>query len=79
MIAEVHDGPGVLPGRYAGPDIKLVPGPTPQQLAVAGERAAADVFGGPDLCGGGDVGPVRVPVVGVDRSVRCDQCGPLVD
>ena len=46
MIAEVHDGPGVLPGRYAGPDIKLVQGPTGQQLAVAAERAAADVLAG---------------------------------
>jgi hypothetical protein len=43
---EVHDGPGVLPGRYAGPDIRLVAGPTPQQVAVAEERAAADVLAG---------------------------------
>ena len=46
MIMEVHDGPGVLPGRYAGPDIKLVHSPTPQQVAVAEERAEADVLAG---------------------------------
>ena len=46
MIAEVHDGPGVLPGRYAGPDIKLVHSPTSQQVAVAEERAEADVLAG---------------------------------
>ena len=46
MMGEVHDGPGVLPGRYAGPGIKLVQGPTAQQRAVAAERAAAEVLAG---------------------------------
>jgi hypothetical protein len=39
---EVHNGPGVLPGRYAGPAIVLHQGPTPEQVALAEERAYAD-------------------------------------
>jgi hypothetical protein len=44
VITEVHDGPGVLPGRYAGPAIPIHSGPTPQQVARAEERAEADVL-----------------------------------
>jgi hypothetical protein len=36
----------VLPGRYAGPDMVLVAGPTPQQVAIAEQRAEADVLAG---------------------------------
>lgn len=43
---ELHDGPGVLPGRYARPAIRLHEGPTPQQVAVAEERAYADRLAG---------------------------------
>jgi hypothetical protein len=46
MIMEVHDGPGVLPGRYAGTDMVLVAGPTPEQVAIAEQRAEADVLAG---------------------------------
>jgi hypothetical protein len=46
VTAEIHDGPGVVPGRYAGLDIRIHSGPTPQQLARAGERASADVLAG---------------------------------
>lgn len=42
----VHEGPGVLPGRYAGGPIVLHAGPTPQQEQVAAERAAADALAG---------------------------------
>ena len=42
----VHDGPGVVPGRYPGEPIPLHPGRTPQQEAVAAERAAADALAG---------------------------------
>lgn len=37
MIREIHDGPGVLPGRYAGPAIAVHAGLTPQQAALAEE------------------------------------------
>jgi hypothetical protein len=46
VVMEVHDGPGVLPGRYAGPAIPIHVGLTPQQVTVAEERAAADVLAG---------------------------------
>jgi hypothetical protein len=37
---------GWLPGRYTGPDMVLVAGPTPQQVAIAEQRAEADVLAG---------------------------------
>jgi hypothetical protein len=46
MITDVRDGPGVLSGRYAGPAIEIHDGPTPQQVAVAAERSAADAPAG---------------------------------
>lgn len=42
----VHDGPGVLPGRYPGPATPIHHRPTPQELAVAEERAEADALAG---------------------------------
>jgi hypothetical protein len=41
-----HDGPGVVPGRYAGEAIRLHDGPTPQQLEHAEQRAYADALAG---------------------------------
>jgi hypothetical protein len=46
MSTEVHKGPGVLRGRYAGPAIEIHHGPTPQHVAVATERSAADTRSG---------------------------------
>jgi hypothetical protein len=46
MIMEVHDGPGVLPGRYAGSAIPIHSGSTPQQVALAEQQAAADALAG---------------------------------
>ncbi len=43
---DVHDGPGVVPGRYAGGPIVLHAGPTPQQVERAAERAEADALAG---------------------------------
>ncbi len=43
---QVYEGPGVLPGRYAGPVKRLHSGPTPQQVQIAEERAAADQLAG---------------------------------
>jgi hypothetical protein len=42
----VHDGPGVVPGRYSSGPIVLHEGPTPQQTERAAERAAADALAG---------------------------------
>lgn len=43
---ETHEGPGVLPGRYAGPAIPLHRGLTPQQQQEVVDRAAADGLAG---------------------------------
>src|SRR5215203_5019609 len=42
----VHDRPGVIPGRYAGEAIPIHDGPTPQQVAYQEQRAHADVLAG---------------------------------
>jgi hypothetical protein len=41
-----HDGPGVVPGHYAGEAIRLHEGPTPQQLAYEQEKVQADGLAG---------------------------------
>jgi hypothetical protein len=41
-----HDGPGVVPGRYAGEAIPIHEGPTPQQVAYEGQRSQADELAG---------------------------------
>ena len=41
-----HDGPGVIPGRYAGPAIPISTGPTPQQIAENARKADADRLAG---------------------------------
>lgn len=46
VMSRVHEGPGVLQGRYPGEAVRLHVGPTPQQTAVAAERAAADALAG---------------------------------
>jgi Domain of unknown function (DUF222)/HNH endonuclease len=43
---DIHEGPGVVPGRYAGPAIPVHRGPTPQQEQVAEDRAEADALAG---------------------------------
>ena len=46
LIMNDHDGPGVIPGRYAGPAIPISTGPTPQQIAENARKAAADRLAG---------------------------------
>ena len=46
LIMNDHDGPGVIPGRYAGPAIPISTGPTPQQIAEDARKAAADRLAG---------------------------------
>ena len=41
-----HDGVGVLPGRYPGEPIRVHEGPTPQQIAHAESKSAADALAG---------------------------------
>jgi hypothetical protein len=45
-IMNHHEGPGVVPGRYAGEAIAIHDGPTPDQLAFAEQRAHADALAG---------------------------------
>ena len=46
MIRNTHEGPGVLPGRYAGEAIPISDGPTPEQLAFQQHKAPADGLAG---------------------------------
>jgi hypothetical protein len=46
LIMNDHDGPGVVPGRYAGEAIPIHEGPTPQQVAYEGQRSQADGLAG---------------------------------
>jgi hypothetical protein len=46
LMMAVHEGAGVLPGRYAGEPIHLHEGPTPQQQEHDPARRAADVLAG---------------------------------
>ncbi|HEX5907623.1 MAG TPA: DUF222 domain-containing protein, partial [Propionibacteriaceae bacterium] len=46
MILNDHDGPGVVPGRYAGEAIPIHDGPTPQQVGYQEQRAHADELAG---------------------------------
>ena len=46
LIMNDHDGPDVIPGRYAGPAIPISTGPTPQQIAENARKAAADRLAG---------------------------------
>jgi hypothetical protein len=46
QIMNVHDGPGVVPGRYSGEAIRIHDGATPQQLAEEQQRAQADALAG---------------------------------
>jgi hypothetical protein len=41
-----HDGPGVVPGRYAGEAIPIHDGPTPQSIADEEQRRQADRLAG---------------------------------
>jgi hypothetical protein len=43
---DCHEGPGVIPGRYAGEPIRIHEGPTPQQVAYEEQRADADALAG---------------------------------
>jgi hypothetical protein len=45
-IMNTHDGPGVVPGRYAGDAIPIHDGPTPQQIINAEQRVQADGLAG---------------------------------
>ena len=42
MIRNKDEGPGVLPGRYAGVEIPISDGPTPEQVALREHKVAAD-------------------------------------
>jgi hypothetical protein len=46
VIGKNHDGPDVLPGRYAGPAIAVHSSPTPEQVALAEEQADANALAG---------------------------------
>jgi Domain of unknown function (DUF222) len=46
LITDDHEGPGLVPGRYAGEAIRLHEGQTPQQAASAQQRAEANGLAG---------------------------------
>jgi hypothetical protein len=46
LIMNDHDGPGVVPGRYAREAIRSHDGPTPQQVANEQQRVEADGLAG---------------------------------
>jgi Domain of unknown function (DUF222) len=46
LILNDHDGPGVIPGRYAGEAIPIHDGPTPQQIAYEEDKANAEALAG---------------------------------
>ncbi len=46
MSSTIHDGPGVIPGRYPGDSIRISDGPTPQQVAHETDKARADGLAG---------------------------------
>ena len=46
MSSKIHDGLGVVPGRYAGEAIPIHDGPTPEQLAFEQHKADADGLAG---------------------------------
>jgi hypothetical protein len=45
-IMNVHDGPGVIPGRYAGEPIRVHEGPTPEAVGYEEQRKHADALAG---------------------------------
>jgi len=46
VSSKIHDGLGVVPGRYAGEAIPIHDGPTPEQLAFRQHKADADGLAG---------------------------------
>jgi hypothetical protein len=46
VSSTIHDGPGVIPGRYPGDSIRISDGPTPQQVAYETDKARADGLAG---------------------------------
>ena len=46
LMRNDHDGPGVVPGRYAGEAIPIHDGPTPESVAYEEQRAVADALAG---------------------------------
>ena len=46
VSSKIHDGPGVVPGRYAGEAIPIHDGPTPGQLAFRQHKRDADGLAG---------------------------------
>ena len=46
VSSKIHNGPGVVPGRYAGEAIPIHSGPTPEQLAFQQHKTDADGLAG---------------------------------
>jgi hypothetical protein len=51
----VHEGAGVIPGRYAGEAIRIHDGPTPQQVAYQEQQRHADALAGKIAAAAADV------------------------
>jgi hypothetical protein len=58
-----HDGPGVIPGRYAGEAIPIHDGPTPQTIAHQKQREHADALAGRISAAAADAARGQIHVV----------------
>jgi hypothetical protein len=65
LIMNVHEGRGVVRGRYAGEAIPIHDGPTPQQIIEAERRGQADGLAGRICAAAADAAAVSMHVVGV--------------
>jgi hypothetical protein len=60
----VHEGPGVLPGRYTGEAIPIHDGPTPDTIAEDQRRVHADGLAG-RICAAATEAALPIRVVGI--------------
>jgi hypothetical protein len=60
LIMNVHEGGGVVPGRYAGEAIPIHDGPTPETIAEEERRVHADGLAGRICAAAADVAPANM-------------------
>ena len=75
----IHDRPGVLPGRYAGEPIRVHDGPTPEQSAYEGQRKHADALAGKICAAAADATRSQYVLLELLGRVRRHECDPPLD